>query len=136
MAKEVVVRLWDDIDNTQPAIYEDIQLGWDGQIYLLDLSDSSFNGLKEALAPYIAAAHKAVKWPKATQPKKVPAKAAAKAIAESKETPAIRQLSRAERKDARAYLREHGWDIADRGSIPHDGIAAFLESIGEGNQSA
>lgn len=56
MAQRVVYRLEDDLDNSEAA--ETIVFGIDSVSYEIDLSEQNAQKLRDALAPYVAAARR------------------------------------------------------------------------------
>ena len=60
MAREVVIFYRDDLDCTLDAD-EEVRLGVDGAVYVLDLTTEHAERLRAELAPWLAAAHEVVK---------------------------------------------------------------------------
>jgi hypothetical protein len=121
MAREVVIRMLDDLDRTQEAS-EAITIGYRGFIYELDLTAVHAEELNGLLQPWITAAHDKVKWPKRSQAE------AKKAAAERKPARPKSTLTPEERKEARQWGRENGFTVATRGYIPQDVIKAWKKT--------
>lgn len=94
MARKTYVELIDDIDGTSAA--ETVAFGLDGKSYSIDLSDENAEKLREALAPFVDAAAVEPRT-KAKAPGKKPSGEAGK---------------------IRAWARENGYEIGNRGAIP------------------
>ena len=54
MAQKTIVHLTDDLDGSEAT--QNVEFGYQGKTYKLDLNDQNASELEEALAPYIAAA--------------------------------------------------------------------------------
>ncbi|WP_316318493.1 histone-like nucleoid-structuring protein Lsr2 [Clavibacter michiganensis] len=114
MAKKTITQLVDDIDGT--VLDEDgttVSFSVDGTDYLIDLGPEHAAELREAFAPYVAAGRK---------------------TAGSRRGPAPRPLSTAatsggaaERSEARAWLRDNGHKVGDRGRISAELMALFRD---------
>jgi hypothetical protein len=70
MAREVVISYRDDLDGTLDAD-EEVRLGVDGTVYVLDLTTEHAERLRAELAPWLAAAHETIR-DKSTKPKPAP----------------------------------------------------------------
>jgi hypothetical protein len=107
MAQKVVVTLTDDLDGTEAA--ETVAFGLDGQAYEIDLSEANATALRDALAPYVASARRSgLRITKGTSGKAVPS-----------------QRKSAEAKTVRAWAKENGHDVPDRGRIPASVVEAY-----------
>ncbi len=98
MAQRVSVVLVDDIDGSEAE--ETVVFSLDGTQYEIDLSSDNAARLRDALAPYVGHARRTGGRRKAAAK---PAAAAADGAASPSEI--------------RAWAREHGWEIPDRGRV-------------------
>lgn len=96
MAQHTEVRLVDDLDGTDAE--ETIAFGLDGKTYEIDLSTVNAQTLREALAPFVAAA-RVVRRPGRRQLASVPTGSAAVA----------KRAPRGEAQEKRAWLAANGW---------------------------
>lgn len=104
MARKTFVELIDDIDGTQAE--ETVGFALDGKAYELDLSAENAARLREALAEWVK-----------------PARRASGAGAGRRRSPGA-----APGRDAgpiRAWARENGYEVSDRGRIPSEVEAAY-----------
>lgn len=100
MAQRVNVVLVDDIDGSDAS--ETVSFGLDGAQYEIDLSVANADRLREALAPYIGHGRRAGGRKKAAS--------AARATAPS-------TASGPSAADIRAWARENGYDVPERGRV-------------------
>lgn len=107
MAKTTVVTITDDLDGTKAATT--VQFGWKGATYEIDLSKKNAAALDKALAPYVDAARKVRGGPSARRTRRTRAAATA----------------RGGQSAIRAWAKQNGYDIADRGRIPAEVVSAF-----------
>jgi hypothetical protein len=118
MAQKVLVQFVDDLDGSVGEDVSTVSFALDGVSYEIDLRDANANKLRDSLEDYVASARRVggrVKRAVATTATAAPAKAS---DARSKEqTKAIRE-----------WARKNGHDLADRGRIPANVIAAFEAS--------
>jgi hypothetical protein len=99
VAQKVQVVLTDDIDGGEAD--ETVQFALDGISYEIDLSEGNAEALREALAPYVDAS------------RRVGGRA-------SRRTGAAKSRPASERVDmsnVRAWARENGYQISDRGRV-------------------
>jgi hypothetical protein len=103
MARTQITRYTDDVDGTEIKDGKGgpVSFAFDGTEYVIDLTDKNKSALAKALDPYIGVATKVSKRGR---------KAAA-----SKDNPA----------DVRAWARDNGFDVPDRGRIPANVRAAY-----------
>ena len=108
MARKIIHQLVDDIDGEtlEPGEGATVSFAWDGRTYEIDLSNAHTQELRESLAPYIAVA------------RKVAAGNAAR----------MRQRSGLDLGAIRAWARENGYTVSDRGRVPESIIAAFNDA--------
>jgi len=104
MAQRVNIVLVDDIDGSEAA--ETVSFGLDGASFEIDLSAANAGKLREALAGYVGHARKVGGR-----------RAGRRAAAAGAAAPAAR--------DVRAWARDNGFDLPDRGRIPGDVQAAY-----------
>lgn len=103
MAQKVNIVLIDDIDES--AAVETVSFGLDGKDYSIDLSAKNARRLREALAPFVGHARR-----------------------EGGSTGARRRRTSAQRGNAaevRAWARDNGYDVPDRGRIPAEINSAY-----------
>lgn len=110
MAKKVTVELVDDIDGT--PIGEDnggtIVFSLERRSYEIDLSDANLERLRDALAPFIDAARVV------SAPAAAPRARTASRSAGSHDLAAVR-----------AWARENGHEVSDRGRVPASVLEAY-----------
>ncbi|WP_190816111.1 histone-like nucleoid-structuring protein Lsr2 [Saccharopolyspora pogona] len=109
MAEKVTVALVDDIDGT-PA-ETTVEFSLDGVNYTIDLSQDNDTELRDALTPYVSHARRTGGRKRATIK---PAKAAAPPTTDKERNQAIR-----------AWAREQGFQVSDRGRIPAEIAEAY-----------
>ena len=109
VAKQTTVVLVDDLDGTEGA--EQVEFAVDGRSYEIDLSAANSAKLREALAPYIAAARRA--GGRRSSPAPAPSRSAA---------------DRAQNQKVREWAIEQGMKISERGRIPSNVIEAYRNS--------
>lgn len=118
MAQKVLVQFVDDLDGSVGEDVSTVSFALDGVSYEIDLRDANANKLRDSLEDYVTSARRVggrVKRAVATPAAPAPAKPS---DARSKEqTKAIRE-----------WARKNGHDLADRGRIPANVIAAFEAS--------
>ncbi len=100
MAQRVNVVLVDDIDGSDAS--ETVTFGLDGVNYDIDLSDAHAAELREALALYIGHGRKSGGRRRSPRAGGRSAKVAANGVSAA---------------DIRAWARENGWDVPDRGRV-------------------
>lgn len=107
MAREVIIKLRDDIDGSDAdGTYT---VGFDGKWVELDLSHKNAEQLRSLVGPYMQAGRK----PEVAAPKPGISKNA-KAKADKAQLDAIR-----------AWAKKQGRQVSDRGRIPQDIVDAF-----------
>jgi hypothetical protein len=109
MAQKTVVELLDDIDG-QPAD-ETLAFSLDGITYEIDLSSENADTLRKALSPYLDRARKA--------------RAASTGRARRSGHGPRTVLNRERSADIRAWAKQHGIEISDRGRIPAGIVDAY-----------
>ncbi|WP_308015362.1 Lsr2 family protein [Pseudonocardia sp. ICBG1293] len=116
MAKVETIRLVDDI--TGGTADETVDFGIDGRRFEIDLTSDNAASLREALAPYLGVA-RAAGSARAGRGATAPAPSAGRSGAEGTDA-ATREHNRA----VRAWARENGWTLSDRGRIPAEVVEA------------
>ena len=111
MATKTSVVLIDDLDGSEAD--ETIRFALDGVSYEIDLSSKNATKLRNALAPYIAAA------------RRVGGRAARGRAVKTTRGAASRKPETAE---IRAWAREQGYEVSDRGRIPSEIIEAYKKA--------
>jgi hypothetical protein len=111
MAQKIQTLFIDDIDGS--AAEGTVRFALDGTDYEIDLSSKHSDELRDILADYIARARKA-------------------------DGTTLRATTRGSRKTSaidtvaiRAWAREHGYDIKERGRVPTDVVAKYKETTGQ-----
>lgn len=107
MASKTIVELLDDLDGSPAA--ETVRFGIDGKDLEIDLSAQHAGVLRDILSDYVAVGRKA------TSPGSGGSKARAPKPGSNKEHLAA----------VRAWLRQQGHDVKDRGRISSDLMAQF-----------
>lgn len=111
MAQQTHVQYIDDLDGTELGDTANvIAFSFDGKDYSIDLSDANAEAFREAMSPYIEAGRREYGTAR---------KAARKTASKSsgKDTKAIR-----------AWARENGYEVSERGRIPANVMAAYAEA--------
>jgi hypothetical protein len=109
VAQKVQVILTDDVDGGEAD--ETVQFALDGVSYEIDLSEDNAEALREALAPYVEAARRVGgRSTRRTSAPKAPARPASERV----------DLS-----DVRAWARENGYQVSDRGRVSSEVRAAY-----------
>jgi hypothetical protein len=110
MAQKVTVALEDDLDGGPAA--ETVRFAFDGSDYEIDLSKKNASTFRKELAPFVEHARKAGR----AQPRR-PGRTAA---------------SRQRSGDVRAWARENGITVSDRGRIPANVVEQYHAATGKG----
>ncbi len=108
MARTVTVELEDDLDRG-PAD-ETVQFGFDGTDYEIDLSEKNARDFRTQLAPFVEHARKSGRGPTRRAPR----------------TAAVRHRGG----DVRAWAKDHGIPVSDRGRIPASVMEQYLAAKG------
>jgi hypothetical protein len=106
MAKSVTVVVSDDLDGSPNA--QTLTFGFDGVTYEIDLSEHNRDKLAKLVAPYIEAGRRVGRGRRATTGR----------------PPA----SRGDRAAVRAWAKEHGITVSERGRISADVISQYEAS--------
>jgi len=107
MAKQTIVSITDDIDGSEGA--ETVSFEYDGQAWEIDLGENNRANFHQALAPFVAAARQA----RGTAARR-----------RGSRTASERHSSAA----VRAWARENGIALNDRGRIPASVLAQYEAS--------
>ncbi|GAB3502582.1 histone-like nucleoid-structuring protein Lsr2 [Amycolatopsis cihanbeyliensis] len=110
MAQQVLVSLVDDIDGSEAQ--ETVEFGLDGVTYQIDLSEDNAEELRDVLAQYVEHARRAGGR-----------KRTAKRGARNGARPA--SADREQNQAIRAWARDQGYEISDRGRIPAEVVDAY-----------
>lgn len=102
MAQKISIQLIDDIDGSEAS--ESVQFSIDGDNYVIDLSEKNARALRDALAPYVGHAQKDTRG-----------RSSRARSSRSGNTASI----------IRAWARENGYDVPDRGRVSADIKAAY-----------
>jgi hypothetical protein len=111
MAQQTTVRFIDDLDGSDASGTVDFSL--DGRHYQVDLSEENATKLRDALAPFIDVARKA---------------GGRGGRGRQRQTAVAEKSARSKRADTtaiRAWAREHGHKVSDRGRIAKSVIEAY-----------
>jgi hypothetical protein len=108
MAKQVLTQLVDDLDGGEADV--NIEFGWNGDWYEMDLSMKNSDEYEDLMARYLAVARKVRKQ---TGPKQ----------ARNGRRPATQD--REQNQAIREWARKRGMDVADRGRIPASVVDAY-----------
>ncbi|GAA4686962.1 Lsr2 family protein [Pseudonocardia yuanmonensis] len=108
MAKQTTVTLIDDLDGSEAD--EQVEFSVDGKSYEIDLSAKNSEKLREALAPYIAAARRG----------------SGRRASGGSSAPASRPVSDRQQNQAiREWAAAQGMKISERGRIPSNVLEAY-----------
>ncbi|HEY6793715.1 MAG TPA: Lsr2 family protein [Kineosporiaceae bacterium] len=106
MAQKVQVILTDDLDGGDAD--ESVQFAIDGVSYEIDLSEANAEALREALTPYIQAA------------RRIGGRSSRRSGARAQQPAERTDLS-----ELRAWARENGYQVSDRGRVSSEVRAAY-----------
>lgn len=118
MAKQTTVVLVDDLDGSEAA--EQVEFAVDGRSYEIDLSAENSAKLREALAPYVAAARRAGG--------RRSGGGGGSGGGGSAPAPSRSAADRAQNQKVREWAIEQGMKISERGRIPSNVIEAYRQS--------
>lgn len=104
MARKVITTVLDDIDGSDDA--ETVTFSYENKLYEIDLSDSNKKKLEDALEPFISAARSA-------------------GGSARRSTSAPRGGGRTDLAAIRAWAKDNGHDVSDRGRVPASVIEAY-----------
>lgn len=113
MAQKVQVLLEDDLDGS--AADESVKFGLDGVSYEIDLSSKNAKKLREAIADYVESARR-------VGGRQTRGRAARSS---GRSSGGASRSSKADTAEIRAWAKQQGYDVSDRGRIPADVIDAY-----------
>lgn len=116
MAQRIQTLLTDDLDPALEAT-ETIVFGLDGSSYEIDLNDQHSAEMREAFAPFVAAARKVGGRPPVRRGAKSASSEKASQTGEGPDPSAVR-----------AWAKEHDIAVSERGRIKGTVLAQFLEA--------
>jgi hypothetical protein len=115
MAQQVDVRYVDDIDGSDAS--GTISFALDGRSYEIDLSDDNAAKLRDSLASFVAAARRAGGSTGTRRGR------SQRSTSDTDEAPA--RSNREETAAVRAWARENGHEVSERGRIPKAVVQAY-----------
>lgn len=101
MAQKVQVLISDDLDGSDAT--HTVKFGWLGAEYEIDLNDKHYTSLEKALSKYVAAARKT----------------------RGRARGAKRSASPVDLASVRAWAREQGYEVSDRGRVSGEIMDAY-----------
>lgn len=107
MAKQTTVTLVDDLDGSEASA--NVEFALDGRTYEIDLSEKNSASLRDALAPFIAAARRA-----GGSARRNSGAAASRPSTDREQNQAIRE-----------WAQKQGLKISERGRIPSEVLGAY-----------
>lgn len=112
MARRIVHQLVDDLDGSVLEIGEGetVLFSLDGVAYEIDLTDENAQRLRDALAPYVGAGRSI---------------SAGRAQATSSAGARRRRTGQTDYGPIRAWAKENGYQVSERGRVPASVIEAF-----------
>jgi Lsr2 len=113
MAQKVDVKFIDDLDGSEAA--GTVMFALDGRAYEIDLSEDNAARLRDSLATYVAAARRSGGTPRKGR--------TPRATAEGESAPS--RANREETAAIRAWARENGHEVSERGRIPKAVVQAY-----------
>jgi hypothetical protein len=108
VAQRVQVLLTDDLDGSEAV--QTVKFGWLGADYEIDLNDKNLAAFEKALSKYVSAARKTG--------------GGARSRAGRKQAPALDLGS------VRAWARDNGYEVSDRGRVSSTIMDAYKEANG------
>jgi hypothetical protein len=119
MAQITVVQLVDDLDGTSDSSIQTVRFELDGMSYEIDLHDGNAAKLRDQLAEFIDAA-----W-------RTPQRQARRPAAATTGRAMGARRNREQSLAIRAWARQNGHEVAERGRIPTGVIRAFETQAGK-----
>jgi hypothetical protein len=123
MAQHVNVKFVDDLDGSDAA--GTVSFGLDGRAYEIDLSDENAARLRESLASFVAAARNSGGSAAGTRRGQKAARKTTAPTMTSGSGPRPQALDREQTAAIRAWARQNGHQVSDRGRIPKAVVDAF-----------
>jgi Lsr2 len=115
MAQQVDVRYVDDLDGSDAS--GTVSFALDGRSYEIDLSDDNAAKLRDSLASFVAAARRAGSTTGGRRSR------TQRSTSDADEAPA--RSNREETAAIRAWARENGHEVSERGRIPKAVVQAY-----------
>lgn len=109
MARKTITKLVDDLDGSAAA--QTVEFGWEGRRYEIDLSKKNLAAFERAMKPYVTGA------------RTVSATRGRGPTARRRGRGAV--ASRASLQDVRAWARENGYEVSNRGRLPSSVLQAY-----------
>ncbi|MGW4064279.1 histone-like nucleoid-structuring protein Lsr2 [Amycolatopsis sp. NPDC004747] len=122
MTKRVTIEILDDTDGSRAE--QTVPFGLDGIAYEIDLSTTNTNALREALAPYVAAASR-------TGGRRIKV-AVGQPTNSTKQEPEP-SVNYTATHDIRTWARANGYEVADQGRISKTLVEAYHSSRQHGS---
>jgi hypothetical protein len=116
MAQKVSVQLVDDLDGSEAV--ETVTFGIDGVNYEIDLSEANASRLRESVSPFVGSG------------RKVGGGAGRRRTAGARPQRSAGGGSSVDTNTVREWARANGYQVADRGRIKSDVIAAYQAANG------
>jgi len=116
MAQRTLIQLLDDLDGSEASAT--VEFALDGKAYQIDLSDHNASRLRADLEPFIEAARQ-VGGGRRRRPANQPQAAGRQPTSPSPGSGRVHNTA------VREWARANSWDIADRGRIPANVLAAY-----------
>jgi hypothetical protein len=123
MAQQVKVRFVDDLDGSDAA--GTVSFGLDGRAYEIDLSDENASRLRESLASFVAAARNSGGSATRTRRGQKTARKTGAPAVTAGSGPRAQPLDREQTAAIRAWARQNGHQVSDRGRIAKSVVDAF-----------
>src|SRR5256885_2142632 len=117
MTKRVTIEIVDDTNGSRAE--QTVPFGLDGVAYEIDLSTTNANALREALAPYVAAARR-------TGGRRI--KVAVGQPTDSTQQEPEPRTNYTATHDIRTWARANGYEVADQGRISRTVVEAYQSS--------
>jgi hypothetical protein len=108
VAQKVQVLLTDDLDGSEAS--QTVKFGWLGADYEIDLNDKNLAAFEKAVSKYVAAGRKTG--------------GGAKARSTKKQSPTV------DLADVRAWARNNGYEVSDRGRVSGAVLEAYKAAAG------
>ncbi|MDT7745384.1 MAG: hypothetical protein QOE59_4462 [Actinomycetota bacterium] len=128
MAQKTVVSFIDDLDGESEA-EGTVPFSLDGVDYEIDLTEENAEDLREIFAPYIAAARRTggrrASGGGRSRSGSSSSSASSSSRSGSGSGSGIAARSRQALKEIRAWAKENGWTVSDRGRLPNNIVQAY-----------
>lgn len=123
MATETITRLVDDLDGSKNA--QKVEFSFMGTPYEIDLTDKHADQMRAALQPWLDKARRQRGMRGRRRSARAPRAAAVNGSAKAKPNVAEKKATNDE---IRAWAKEHGLKVADKGRIPNSVIEQYQAS--------